>query len=323
MSTKGSNGSTGTWLTYRPEIKVLDCTIRDGGLMNNHRFSDEIVAAVFSACSAGGIDYMEVGYKASKRLFYPTKFGKWKFCDAEDIRRIVGDNDTSLKLTAMCDAEKTDYHEDVLPKEQSVLDMIRVATYVKDLDMAVKMARNATDKGYECSINIMAISHEGPPRLEEALQQFEEETKAKAVYIVDSFGALYRATVHYLVENYRSTRYIIEAANRLIAGNADRMKTEHPIRIDRHREMLPAGGATEAQEQQLTKMGACINSMTPQERRHPQILNASRKRRVAKGSGTSVEEINRLLRQYGQMRKLMKRLGKVDARTLKRQLGIH
>jgi signal recognition particle subunit SRP54 len=87
--------------------------------------------------------------------------------------------------------------------------------------------------------------------------------------------------------------------------------------------MLPAGGATEAQEQQLKKMGACINSMTPQERRHPQILNASRKRRVAKGSGTSVEEINRLLRQYGQMRKLMKRLGKVDARTLKRQLGIH
>jgi signal recognition particle subunit SRP54 len=86
--------------------------------------------------------------------------------------------------------------------------------------------------------------------------------------------------------------------------------------------MLPAGGATEAQEQQLKKMGACINSMTPQERRHPQILNASRKRRVAKGSGTSVEEINRLLRQYGQMRKLMKRLGKVDARTLKRQLGI-
>jgi len=87
--------------------------------------------------------------------------------------------------------------------------------------------------------------------------------------------------------------------------------------------MLPAGGATEAQEQQLKKMGACINSMTPQERRHPQVLNASRKRRVAKGSGTSVEEINRLLRQFGQMRKLMKRLGKVDARTLKRQLGIH
>jgi signal recognition particle subunit SRP54 len=86
--------------------------------------------------------------------------------------------------------------------------------------------------------------------------------------------------------------------------------------------MMPGGGATEAQEHQLARMAASIDSMTPKERRHPQLLNASRKRRIAKGSGTSVEEINRLLRQYGQMRKLMKRLGKADARTLKRQLGI-
>ncbi|MCK5378840.1 MAG: signal recognition particle protein [Acidobacteria bacterium] len=86
--------------------------------------------------------------------------------------------------------------------------------------------------------------------------------------------------------------------------------------------MMPEGGATEAQERQLNRMEACIDSMTPKERRHPQILNGARKRRIAKGSGTSVEEINRLLRQYGQMRKLMKRLGKADPRQLKRQLGI-
>jgi signal recognition particle subunit SRP54 len=86
--------------------------------------------------------------------------------------------------------------------------------------------------------------------------------------------------------------------------------------------MMPQGGIGEAQEKQLTRMQAAIDSMTPQERRHPQILNASRKRRIARGSGTSVEEINRLLRQFGQMRKLMKRLGKADPRSLKRQLGI-
>jgi signal recognition particle subunit SRP54 len=85
---------------------------------------------------------------------------------------------------------------------------------------------------------------------------------------------------------------------------------------------LPSGGVSEDQERQLKRMEASISSMTPKERRHPQILNASRKRRIAKGSGTSVEEINRLLRQYGQMRKLMKRLGKADTRTLRRQLGL-
>ena len=86
--------------------------------------------------------------------------------------------------------------------------------------------------------------------------------------------------------------------------------------------MMPAGGIGEGQERTLKRMDAIICSMTPKERRHPQILNGSRKKRIAKGSGTSVEEINRLLRQYGQMRKLMKRLGKTDPRTLKRQLGI-
>jgi signal recognition particle subunit SRP54 len=86
--------------------------------------------------------------------------------------------------------------------------------------------------------------------------------------------------------------------------------------------MLPKGGIDESQERQLRRMTACIDSMTPQERRHPQLLNGSRKRRVAKGSGTTVEEINRLLRQYGQMRKIMKRIGKADPRQLERQLGI-
>ena len=86
--------------------------------------------------------------------------------------------------------------------------------------------------------------------------------------------------------------------------------------------MMPDGGVGEGQERQLLRMGACIDSMTPKERRHPQLLNGSRKKRIARGSGTSVEEINRLLRQFGQMRKLMKRLGKADPRALKRQLGI-
>ena len=50
--------------------------------------------------------------------------------------------------------------------------------------------------------------------------------------------------------------------------------------------------------------------MTPEERRYPQVLNGSRKKRIAAGSGTSVAEINRLLKQYQQMRKLMKTAGK-------------
>jgi len=61
-------------------------------------------------------------------------------------------------------------------------------------------------------------------------------------------------------------------------------------------------------EQQFKKIEAIINSMTPEERRHPEIINASRKRRIARGSGTTVQDVNMLLRQYRQMRRLMKQL---------------
>ena len=63
------------WITYRPELKVLDCTIRDGGLCNDHAFEDGFVKAVYEACVAAGIDYMELGYKSSKRIFARDKFG--------------------------------------------------------------------------------------------------------------------------------------------------------------------------------------------------------------------------------------------------------
>ena len=98
---------TRKWLTYRPEIKLIDCTIRDGGLMNDHRFDADTVKAVYQACVAGGIDYMEIGYINSRQIFSPDEHGPWKFSAEEDIRGVVGDNDSPVKLAAMADAEKS------------------------------------------------------------------------------------------------------------------------------------------------------------------------------------------------------------------------
>ncbi len=63
-------------------------------------------------------------------------------------------------------------------------------------------------------------------------------------------------------------------------------------------------------EKEIVKMEAIINSMTPQERRNPKIINASRKRRIAKGSGTTIQDVNRLLKSYEEMKKLFKRVRK-------------
>ena len=189
------------WITYRPELKVLDCTVRDGGLINDHTFEDGLVKAVYEACVAAGIDYMEMGYKNSKRIFAKDQFGAWKHCNEDDMRRIVGDNPTDLKLTAMADAEKSDYKEDILPKEQSVLDVIRVATYVHQIPSAVDMIKDAYDKGYEVACNLMAVSTAQEAELDQALEVLAE-TDATTIVVVDSFGSLYAEQIEILVKKY-------------------------------------------------------------------------------------------------------------------------
>jgi 4-hydroxy 2-oxovalerate aldolase len=188
---------------YRPEIKVCDCTIRDGGLANDSHFEVETVRAVCRAACAAGVDYVELGYRNSKGMFDPAEFGRWRFCDEEDLRRATdGIERNGTKICIMQDAHKAKA-EDILPADASVVDMIRVATYVKDIDKAIHLANTATAKGYETTINIMAISHEGDQFLDEALAQIEAETKVLAVYVVDSFGALYSEVVDYYVQKFQ------------------------------------------------------------------------------------------------------------------------
>jgi hypothetical protein len=60
------------WVTFDPNLKILDCTVRDGGLCNNHQFAEGFFKSIYDTCVASGIDYMEVGYKADKKLFAGT-----------------------------------------------------------------------------------------------------------------------------------------------------------------------------------------------------------------------------------------------------------
>lgn len=73
---------------------------------------------------------------------------------------------------------------------------------------------------------------------------------------------------------------------------------------------LPAGAAGQVNDRDLARLEAIINSMTFQERRRPEIIKSSRKRRISAGSGTQVQEVNRLLKQFGQMQKMMKRMSR-------------
>ena len=72
-----------------------------------------------------------------------------------------------------------------------------------------------------------------------------------------------------------------------------------------------AANREKVDDKQLGRVEAIINSMTPGERRNHQLISGTRRKRIAKGSGTSVEEINRLLKQFVQMKKMLKAMGAV------------
>ena len=184
---------------FREKIKVLDCTIRDGGLINNHDFDIRFVREVYKALSAAGVDYMEMGYKNSKRLFSSEEFGKWKFCEDKDIRKVIEGIESNMKISVMVDVDRVDV-DDILPRKESPVHMVRVACYVKDVDKAIYLVNHFAQKGYETTVNLMAISRALDNELTECLHQLEEESKADVVYIVDSNGALYQETTEFLVK---------------------------------------------------------------------------------------------------------------------------
>lgn len=188
-------------MDYRSSIKVVDATLRDGGLVNDFYFTDEFVEALYIANIRAGVDYMEMGYKASKEMFDESKFGKWKFCDDDDIRAIVGDNDTGLKIAVMADVGRCDYRKDIVSRSESPVDLIRVATYLNTIPAAADMIEDAKKKGYEVSCNIMAISSGLESDLRVALDILGK-TSADVFYIVDSFGSLYPEQIARIADTY-------------------------------------------------------------------------------------------------------------------------
>lgn len=188
-------------IAYRPEVRVIDATLRDGGLVNDFYFTDEFVRALYQTNLKAGVDYMEFGYKASREMFDEKQFGKWKFSDDEAIRAIVGDNDTDLKIAVMADVGRTNYKTDIIKRSDSPIDLIRVATYLNTIPAAADMIEDAAQKGYEVSCNIMAISNAQEGDLKAALDILGQ-TPVDVFYIVDSYGAMYPEQIARLADLY-------------------------------------------------------------------------------------------------------------------------
>lgn len=191
----------GSMMSVREDVVVLDATLRDGGLVNDFYFTDEFVKALYEMNVAAGVDYMEFGYRASKKQFDVNKFGKWKFAEDEDIRAIVGDNDTDMKIAIMADVGRCDYRTAIRPKSESPVDLVRIASYISTMPEAVAMIEDAAAKGYETTCNIMAVSKCQEKEIAYALDMLAK-SPVNGVYVVDSYGSLYPIEIRDMVHTY-------------------------------------------------------------------------------------------------------------------------
>ena len=190
-------------LGFRESIRVVDATLRDGGIVNDFKFGDYFVKELYQTNIAAGVDYMEVGYKASKKLFDESKFGKWKFCDDDEIFKVLGDNsEKKIKLAAMADVGRCDYKNDIRDRSNSPLDLIRVACYAHQIPGALEIIEDAKAKGYEVTCNIMAISTAQEGDIKVALDMLGKSS-VDCIYIVDSYGSIYPEQMQRIAATYK------------------------------------------------------------------------------------------------------------------------
>lgn len=170
--------------------------------MNKWQFSKDFVKTIYNSCVEAGVDYMEIGYISSEDQFPRPEYGPWKFCAEDELREIVGENNTNTKLSVMADIGRIKF-DDIRPKDESVVDLFSVACYDYQIDKAIELAHHVMDKGYEATINLMAVSKVNNRALDQVLEDVAQ-SRVGTFYLVDSFGSLYSEDIHQLMEKYTS-----------------------------------------------------------------------------------------------------------------------
>ena len=169
-------------------VKILDCTLRDGGLVNDSNFSDEFARAVLRACESAGIGIVEVGFRNSQKFFSPEKFGKWRFCEEKNLREVFSGFDCKVELCTLVDAGKCDISK-IPPKSESIISRTRCAFYAKDIDSASETLEALSDLGYKTSACMMASPELEKSERRKCLNRLCG-LKIDTIYLMDSFGTL-------------------------------------------------------------------------------------------------------------------------------------
>lgn len=179
---------------------ILDCTIRDGGYVNNWKFTKEQVSECYRACSDAGVDYMEIGFRNFKTENNLKTYGDTFFCDEEYLNEVLG-NMNGCKLAVMVTINSFSL-EDFVPKQQSKINLVRVLMAyhggkngndnvldIKQLKDGVEQMKKLIELGYDVSFNIGRIDKINEEQLYEVCKIIST-INVKYFTMADTYGSV-------------------------------------------------------------------------------------------------------------------------------------
>lgn len=181
-------------------LKILDCTIRDGGYYTNWDFDNNLVETYLTAMNTLPVDYLEVGYRSPKLSGY---HGEYFYCPDFVLKKLS--HLTSKKLVVILNEKDvtTDIVEELLQPCVGIITMVRIAIDPENLLRAITLAKKVKSMGFELGFNVMYMSKwKGLPEFLSNLK--EVDGVADYFYMVDSYGGVYPDDVREIYSLVRS-----------------------------------------------------------------------------------------------------------------------
>ena len=169
------------------KLEYLDCTIRDGGYVNNWDFDLKLVRETYRALSKAGVDYVELGYHGTEKYFPKDKYGLFRFTPVETVNEVCN-GISGAKVALMVDYGKYDI-EDIATYKDSPVKLIRVAFHKTHLQDSIQSAETIQKMGFKVSLNLMGFSTYTNDERTEVLELLANSTVDYS-YVADSYGSM-------------------------------------------------------------------------------------------------------------------------------------
>jgi 4-hydroxy 2-oxovalerate aldolase len=182
-------------------LKILDCTFRDGGYYTTWDFNQEVVLSYFKYAEELPIDYIEVGYRSTEKKSY---LGEYFYLPKSTIKRIL--NHTTKKVVIMLNAKDFSSGESVRPLLEDLVQkvtMVRIAVNPFEISNYLALVEEIKDLGFEIGLNLMYIS-----KLIKNIDCLNNVKKFDGLidylYLVDSYGGVYPSELRKIIQEVRS-----------------------------------------------------------------------------------------------------------------------